>query len=549
MKKYGWLVVGILGCLVIAAVGYFGATGLMDSVFNYRSQLKDTPPAPGAALGEPLTRRVVIVLIDALRTDTAANEAVMPYLNQLRGQAATATMHSRPPSYSEPGYTTILTGAWPEINDGPAVNLDYEDIPTFTQDNIFSAAHRAGMQTAISGYYWFEKLVPQEAVDAGFYTPGEDAAADQEVMNAALTMLAGDYQLVLIHLDQVDYAGHHEGGPRDPRWDAAAARCDNYLRQIVSALDLSQDTVIVLSDHGQIDRGGHGGPELITLREPFVMVGAGVKPGSYPDIQMVDVAPTIAALLGTNIPATNQGHALIDMLKLSDAQAAVIHDAMAYQQIQLEQAYIPAIGERATKVVVGPGQDVVNIYQEAMDAARAQRLFRERTWRGLAALLLAAIPAAVLFLKRGRKIAWLLAGALLYVLLFNLRYAVLDGRTYSLSSVESQTWIITYTATTALIALVIAWLVAMLTLRAFRLGPGKAAGTSLGFVFTTIYLLALPVLVGFALNGPLVTWTLPEFYTSYIALQSLIQWIIVAAAGLVLTGISAGIARLVAKRT
>ena len=549
MKKYGWLVVGILGCLVIAAVGYFGATGLMDSVFNYRSQLKDTPPAPGAALGEPLTRRVVIVLIDALRTDTAANEAVMPYLNQLRGQAATATMHSQPPSYSEPGYTTILTGAWPEINDGPAVNLDYEDIPTFTQDNIFSAAHRAGMQTAISGYYWFEKLVPQEAVDAGFYTPGEDAAADQEVMNAALTMLAGDYQLVLIHLDQVDYAGHHEGGPRDPRWDAAAARCDNYLRQIVSALDLSQDTVIVLSDHGQIDRGGHGGPELITLREPFVMVGAGVKPGSYPDIQMVDVAPTIAALLGTNIPATNQGHALIDMLKLSDAQAAVIHDAMAYQQIQLEQAYIPAIGERATKVVVGPGQDVVNIYQEAMDAARAQRLFRERTWRGLAALLLAAIPAAVLFLKRGRKIAWLLAGALLYVLLFNLRYAVLDGRTYSLSSVESQTWIITYTATTALIALVIAWLVAMLTLRAFRLGPGGAAKTSLGFVFITIYLLALPVLVSFALNGPLVTWTLPEFYTSYIALQSLIQWIIVAAAGLVLTGISAGIARLVAKRT
>ena len=549
MKKYGWLVVGILGCLVIAAVGYFWATGLMDSVFNYRSQLKDTPPAPGAALGEPLTRRVVIVLIDALRTDTAANEAVMPYLNQLRGQAATATMHSQPPSYSEPGYTTILTGAWPEINDGPAVNLDYEDIPTFTQDNIFSAAHRAGMQTAISGYYWFEKLVPQEAVDAGFYTPGEDAAADQEVMNAALTMLAGDYQLVLIHLDQVDYAGHHEGGPRDPRWDAAAARCDNYLRQIVSALDLSQDTVIVLSDHGQIDRGGHGGPELITLREPFVMVGAGVKPGSYPDIQMVDVAPTIAALLGTNIPATNQGHALIDMLKLSDAQAAVIHDAMAYQQIQLEQAYIPAIGERATKVVVGPGQDVVNIYQEAMDAARAQRLFRERTWRGLAALLLAAIPAAVLFLKRGRKIAWLLAGALLYVLLFNLRYAVLDGRAYSLSSVESQTWIITYTATTALIALVIAWLVAMLTLRAFRLGPGGAAKTSLGFVFTIIYLLALPVLVSFALNGPLVTWTLPEFYTSYIALQSLIQWIIVAAAGLVLTGISAGIARLVAKRT
>jgi hypothetical protein len=157
----------------------------MDSVFNYRSPLRNSPPVPGAPLGTQLTRRVVIVLIDALRTDTALNSQVMPYLNELRSQGASATMHSQPPSYSEPGYTTLLTGAWPDINDGPAVNLDYEEIPTFTQDDIFSAAHRLSLRTAISGYYWFEKLVPQQAVDTGFYTPGEDAAADQDVMNAA----------------------------------------------------------------------------------------------------------------------------------------------------------------------------------------------------------------------------------------------------------------------------------------------------------------------------------------------------------------------------
>jgi hypothetical protein len=135
-----------------------------------------------------------------------------------------------------------------------------------------------------------------------------------------------------------------------------------------------------------------------------------------------------------------------------------------------------------------------------------------------------------------------LGGALVYVLVFNFRYAVLDGQMYSLSSVQSQTWLITYTATTTAIAICIGWLVSMLLLHAFQAGSRKAAEISLGFVFFTIYLLALPVLVSFAVNGFLVTWALPEFYTSYISLLSLIQWIFVAALGLVLTGTAALIA-------
>ena len=147
----------------------------------------------------------------------------MPFLAELRARGASATMHSRPPSYSAPGYTVLFTGAWPDISDGPALNLEYDRYPAWTQDNLFSAAHRAGLSTAVSGYYWFEKLIPQEAVTASFYTAGEDAAADRAVVAAALPWLAnGEDQLILIHLDQVDYAGHHEGGPRDPRWDAAA---------------------------------------------------------------------------------------------------------------------------------------------------------------------------------------------------------------------------------------------------------------------------------------------------------------------------------------
>jgi hypothetical protein len=433
-----------------------------------------------------------------------------------------------------------LTGAWPEINDGPAVNLDYADIPTFTQDDIFSAAHRLGLRTAISGYNWFEKLVPQAAVDASYYTPGEDAAADQAVVQAAMPMLSGNYQLVLIHIDQVDYAGHHQGGPLDPRWNAAAKRADGELKQIVSALDLKMDTVIVLSDHGQIDRGGHGGPEPVVLLEPFVMAGAGVHPGLlYPDIEQVDVAPIVAALLGTNFPASAEGHVQTAMLNLSSAYAAKIKAAELAQKSLLIRSYIAAINSQPTRqpVTTDPYSYVV-----AMDSALTNRLARERVWRNVAAITLAVLPAYFLVISGKKKLHLLLGGALVYVLVFNFRYAVLDGQMYSLSSVQSQTWLITYTATTTAIAICIGWLVSMLLLHAFQAGSRKAAEISLGFVFFTIYLLALPVLVSFAVNGFLVTWALPEFYTSYISLLSLIQWIFVAALGLVLTGTAALIA-------
>ena len=318
LATQAWIYGGLILSIALIVGAYYWATGMMDSIFAFRSPLKDTPPAAGLPAAPGTSKRVVFVLIDALRLDTSMDAAVMPALNSLRAQGASAVMHSRPPSFSQPGYTTLLTGAWPEINDGPPINLETDEIPTFTQDDLFSAARRAGLKTAISGYEWFEKLVPQAAVDASFYTPGEDAAADRAVVDAALPWLRdGSYGLILIHIDQVDYAGHHEGGPRDPRWNEAAARADALLAEIAGEMNPGEDTLLVVSDHGQIERGGHGGNEAITLVEPFVLAGAGVKPGTYAEMQMVDVAPTLAVLLGTNLPASGEGRPLLEMLAVS----------------------------------------------------------------------------------------------------------------------------------------------------------------------------------------------------------------------------------------
>jgi hypothetical protein len=523
----------------------------MDSLYAYRSPLQNNPPSPGQPLGQPLTRRVVFVLIDALREDTSLDPEVMPFLNELRGQGAWATMHGRAPSYSEPAYSVLLIGAWPDVSDGPAMNLEYDEIPTWTQDDLVSAAHRAGVKTAVSGFNWFEKLIPQAAVSASFYTAGEDQVADREVVDAALPWLQeGGYQFVFIHLDQVDYAGHHEGGPQDPRWDAAARRTDDLLREIAATLDLSQDTLFVGSDHGQIDQGGHGGQDKVVLVDLYVLVGAGVRPGQYDDVSQVDVAPTLAVLLGANLPASSQGQVLSQMLDLTAEQQSALASALEAQQSQLVDHYQAAIGRQ---VAVEPGEaetmsSIVPAYQAALEAARTARLRSERLPRLLLALVVALMPAAVLFLKRGRDVAWLLAGAVLYVLLFNLRYAVLDGRTYSLSSVLSAGELILYCVMTALLALVISWLVSSLGVGAFRRGPRRATGWALALTLVTIYLLSLPVLWHFLFNGALVTWTLPDMLSMFLGFLSLIQILVVAVGGLVLTGLTALIAWFAGRR-
>jgi hypothetical protein len=537
------IILAAAACLVIAAGAYLFAIGQMDSLFAYRSPISANPPAPLPPANDPLTRRVVFVLVDALREDTSLKAEVMPFLAGLRADGAWATMHSQPPSYSQPGYSVLLTGAWPELSDGPAMNVDTAGIWTFTQDDLFSAAHRQGIQTAVSAYVWFEKLIPIDAVDASFYTLGEDAQADRDVMDAALPWLeSAQYGLVLIHLDQVDYAGHHEGGPQDPRWDEAAARADTLIQEVASHLDLTQDTLLVASDHGQIDIGGHGGQDPITLLEPFVLAGKGVKPGEYGDIRMVDLAPTLAVLLGANLPASAQGHPLTEMLDLSGDQAASVQAAYEQQQLDLYQKFQAVAGTGS-----GPTEAIrtdLGAVEKEMDSIRDAQLSKERPLRILLAVIAALIPALLFFRNTksrhelDRRL-WLLGGALAMILLFHLRYALLDRNTYSMSSVISANWLVMYAAVTASIAFLIVWLAITLLRRMFRLSPGHAAEFSLDMGLVAVYLLALPALIGFAVNGFSVTWALPEFNTWYLGFFSLVQILMFAAITPLMAGLSA----------
>jgi len=95
------------------------------------------------------------------------------------------------------------------------------------------------------------------------------------------------------------------------------------LRRALSAIDLARATVIVTADHGHVASGGHGGSEREVSNVPLVLAGRGIVPGATArDAQLIDVAPTVAALLGIPAPRHAEGRALVELLQLSPEEAA-----------------------------------------------------------------------------------------------------------------------------------------------------------------------------------------------------------------------------------
>jgi hypothetical protein len=362
------------------------------------------------------------------------------------------------------------------------------------------------------------------------------------VVDAALPWIAaGNTQFILVHIDQVDYAGHHEGGARSENWPAAAKRSDDLLAEIVEKMDLSQDTLLVISDHGHILMGGHGGGDPDVLLQPFVLAGKGVMPGEFADLQMVDIAPTLSLLLGTNIPASSQGQPRIDLLELPDEVKTQLDSQVVSQQTQLVKAYAAAI---QAPVPTLPDQGDVSDFQAILTNLQSQRLLVERLPRIGIALLLSIAGLWLLIRFQKREIWWLMLGAGITAISFLVKYNLIDGYPFSFSAIPGVTEFVVYIGKATLLGIVLAWAGLALLRGWFRKPPKEAAARSLWLTFASLWLISLPVLVGFGWNGLIATWILPEMTLALLSLLYLVQALFIAGSGVIFSLLAAGISAL-----
>jgi arylsulfatase A-like enzyme len=298
VKKY--LKLWILPLILVSVS--FGLRNLArlawDSLVHFNAPQFSVEPGEEA---DPIAR-VVIVVADGLRVDTFNK---MKFVSSLKDEGAYFILKTGQPSLTMPCSTVIATGAWQDVT---GVTTNWFEGPV-RQDSLFSLAKDSGMASAIAGGDAWGKLFGSAATKT--YTRKWDESYitfDEQTLQKAVEFLSDGAGLLLVHFVDTDEAGHDFGGA-SLQYQESADHIDSLIARLYA--DLPENTVLMITaDHGQIDRGGHGGWEGIVTHVPFLMCGKSVKPGDYGKAEQTDIAPTTAALLGLPMPPYSQGRIL-----------------------------------------------------------------------------------------------------------------------------------------------------------------------------------------------------------------------------------------------
>lgn len=529
---------------------YFG------SIKNYHSPLRQVELAPQPSVSAGPTGRVVVVLIGGLGYDDSL-ALNLPVLEQLRRAGATAAIESAPPSYAQTAWATLVTGAPPETNDAAPVDLPLAEIRPLETDTIFAQAQSAGLNTALLGPAAWSKLLPPGQINHSFFVNETGPAADQAIFEAALPLIENDQaDLLLLYFTQVDEAAQTSGGPAGEAYRQAAIRVDAYLDEISAAMDLNRSALIVLSDHGHIAKGGHGGNEVEVIWQPLVMIGETVIPGNYSDISQTDVAPTIATLLGLPVPTVAQGRILFELLHLTQAERATAQMALARQRVALTEAYLSQIEgtestlpeqlladlNRAESALghnnLGGAFQLAALAQTEADAqmaaARHDRLSTEQFSRLIGAALIALLWFVTMWQRRGFHAGLIVIAALLTVILYHTLYQI-QGYSYSLSSVKSLAELpLEIARRTAVSMLAGGGLVLVVLMLVKEDNWLTLLGSGYGFGLLVTFFFALPLLWAFWQNGFVVTWHLPEVLPAFWQVTALFELLVAAILALLL---------------
>jgi hypothetical protein len=258
----------------IATAGNAAAVALLVVAISLLASI----PAPPEPLPLERTRSnpTLLIVIDALRRDLSEDPALMPNLNRLaaEGGRGTARVESWIPS-TVAGIRSITEGAVPP----PASFLQDFGASRSPDGGIFATAKRAGLRTFAAGpRLWTDLYGPWLDGSLPVAVLGGD---DGRVLQAGLDAL-GRHDLVVVHLSGPDDAAHLHGGD-SPQYRAALRQADSALGRLIGRAG-PETAVVVTSDHGVTDRGGHAGPEPEVLETPVVVRGPGLPRGHIGEI-------------------------------------------------------------------------------------------------------------------------------------------------------------------------------------------------------------------------------------------------------------------------
>ena len=435
MKRIlGWVFFGLTLVAVVAmAVGaYLLATYSWNAVVNYESAYArlDIPPA---MTGSSVASTTILVVVDGL-SETASRR--MDGLNRLRQYGTDLTLTAPQPSLSYPNWTTILSGAPPAVS-GVTTNWFSGRVPVET---LLDTAARAGVPYIVVAPEDFGELYGAERATASFLTsyPTTYFASTELVEEATALVRRVRPRLAIIHLPDVDNAGHHYGAGSEEYADVVR-QVDADIAKLVEAVQSEGTAFAIVADHGHIDSGGHGGWEESVVDVPGVFFGEGLPLGQG-DALLEDVAPTVALIAGVPSPRFAKGEAIPVVVGTSDM--ARLRPSW-HQRVWFANDYVRLVTEPTG---VSPGSllsedahgDPITELMASADATRLAFDREQRVWLGLAGLGASLAILIAIGIASWRALVAGLCGAGAYFLVYNAMYFVVHGYRWSLSSFNEE---------------------------------------------------------------------------------------------------------------
>ncbi len=419
-------------CCLIGVLGLALLGPAVAVLTTYRAT--GSRPASSGPAAVAITERVVLVVLSGVG-NAVLEEGGDPWrfvqLRRLAGEGAYGTIRAIQPSGDAPTWAALLSGADPAATG--IVDVEEADPPAVP--TLFDQGRSVGVPSLVvaTRAAWEPRsrlAVPDETLLA----PSSAGVAEM----AAGHLSTPGRSLAVVLLD----AGRVSGIRAAERW----ARLDGQIASIAAALDPARDTLIVTSDHGLLADGSSGGGEAALVNLPLVMWGRGIVPGRQSLRGQLDVAPTIALLLGLPYGA-GSGRPMFDALRLDPRNNA-------RERVRLLEARIGMSGAgegRAAEALASARraldrQDwpaaVGAAEQGLVELSRASRPAAVWTseWLWGAAVPLALVILALLLarLPRKRRLLLPLAGLEAYLLAWALIYFGLARKPLSLSAVYGE---------------------------------------------------------------------------------------------------------------
>jgi predicted AlkP superfamily pyrophosphatase or phosphodiesterase len=246
------------------------------------------------------------------------------------GEARVWKMRSVLPSTSASCYASIHTGVSPQVH-GVVSN---ETLFRVAQPDIFSEVTKAGGKTgAVTHSFWsiFFNRAPFDLVrDIEYDEPGgpithgrfhtmtgynhknQMTPSDIDLF-ATLTMLTERHGIDygLLHTCTLDSMGHrygHDCGEMDQALFLMDAQLAAFLPRWLRA----GYEVIVTADHGQTDRGHHGGHDDEMQDFALYHFGNGAGPNADVLLDQLQLAPTVLSRLGAPVPETMKARPFLE---------------------------------------------------------------------------------------------------------------------------------------------------------------------------------------------------------------------------------------------